>query len=189
MSHTGGRVWGACWDAGSVCIFTLLANASWFWDVWQRDDALGARWGCSSFSGQHAEGRPDVLQATQCNVHFSQRTPWHCFCQSWIWSWRFLKPALLVLCFSGRCFIFTAIQSACWGSVGYLESALPQYLALLSCFKMCPSKRIWKLATWLALKFPQPPEQGTESWFVEMNILPDSIYSIYIYMSVYCISV
>ena len=33
--------------------FHALANASWFSDVWQRDDALGARWGCSSFSGQH----------------------------------------------------------------------------------------------------------------------------------------
>ena len=77
------------------------------------------------------EGRPDLVQAVQCNVHFSQRTPWHCICQSWIWSWRFLKPALSVLCFSGRCFIFTGLQSACWGSVGYLESALHQYLVVL----------------------------------------------------------
>jgi len=28
VSHAVGRVWGACWDAGFVCIFTLLANAS-----------------------------------------------------------------------------------------------------------------------------------------------------------------
>ena len=56
---------------------------------------------------------------------------------------------------------------------------------------MYPSKKIWKLATWLALKISQPPEQGTESWFVEMNIfnldLPLSLslflitYTVYIY--------
>ena len=83
VSHAVGRVWGACWDAGFVCIFTLLANASWFSDVWQRDDALGARWGCSSFSGQHAMrgGQTCFKQCsvTEYNVHFSQRTPLQCF--------------------------------------------------------------------------------------------------------------
>ena len=83
VSHTVGRVWGACWDAGFFCIFTLLANASWFSDVWQRDDALGARWGCSSFSGQHAMrgGQTCFRQCsvTEYSVHFSQRTPLHCF--------------------------------------------------------------------------------------------------------------
>ena len=79
--------------------FHPLANASWFSDVWQRDDALGARWGCSSFSGQHAMrgGQTCFKQCnvTECNVHFSQRTSLHC--QSWISSWRFLKLASLVL--------------------------------------------------------------------------------------------
>ena len=139
VSHTVGRVWGACWDAGFVCIFTLLANASWFSDVWQRDHALGARWGCSSFSGQHAMRGGQTLfkqcSVTECNVHFSQGTPLHC--QSWISSWRFLKLALSVLCCSRRCFIFTALQSASGSSVCYLESALHQYLVVLLWIVSC----------------------------------------------------
>ena len=165
MSHTGGRVWGVCWDARSVCIFTLLANASWFSDVWQRDDALGARWGCSSFSGQHAMRGGQTLfkqcSVTECNVHFSQGTPLHC--QSWISSWRFLKLALSVLCCSGRCFIFTALQSASGSSVCYLESALPQYLALLSCLKCALPRESGSFQRWLALKFPEHHPKSSRS--------------------------
>ena len=162
VSHTVGRVWGACWDAGFFCIFTFLANASWFADVWQRDDALGARWGCSSFSGQHA------MRGGQ--TYFSQRTLLHC--PSWMSSWRFLKPASLVLCFSGKCFL-TALQSACGSSVGYLESALPQYLALLSCFKMYPSKRTWKLPAVAGTQIIQNPVDQRQK-----HIPPNSVVTL-----------
>ena len=116
VQTTVGRVWGACWDAGFFCIFTLVANASWFSDVWQRDDALGARWGCSSFSGQHARrgGQTCFKQCSVTSIALNELPS-----IAWISSWRFLKPASLVL--------FRCLASA--SSVGWVESAF----SMLSC--------------------------------------------------------
>ena len=71
-SHTVGRVWGTCWEVLScnyshaellvpecelrswlVRHLTLLANASWCQDVWQRDDALRCSLGVPGILGQH----------------------------------------------------------------------------------------------------------------------------------------